>query len=50
MKEQISKMSSDELKQKNLVRKIAPKKTISDAQGDWEVVDDKKTMLVEEEN
>ena len=35
---------------KVLKKKIIPKKTIQDAGGNWEVIDQKKSVLVEEED
>jgi hypothetical protein len=32
-----------------LKRKVVPKKIVKDEVGDWEVVDQKKTMIVEED-
>lgn len=36
--------------QKILKKKVLPKKVIADKEGSWEVVDQKKSILVEEED
>lgn len=41
---ELSSMESD---RKPLKKKVLPKKTIADAQGDWEVVDKKQQVFVE---
>lgn len=47
--ERLMKMEEEkELVIKPLKKKIQPKKVVHDAQGDWEVVDQKKSVYVED--